>query len=129
MSGAVLWTEADAARNFVAGVQVGMESFAEISYRETTFGPSSGFVYFAAIGDPYITHVKIGFTSKDPEARLRNLQTGCPFRMRLIGYVFGNEGREADLHDVLSEHRCEGEWFTWSEYVERIVNDQLKAVY
>jgi hypothetical protein len=120
-----VWTSADCARNFLAGVQLGVESLANLESRETSFGPSTGFVYFAAIGDPYITHVKIGFTSKNPVARLRNLQTGCPFKMRLLGFVFGNEGREIDLHDVLENYRCEGEWFAWSEYVERIVRDQL----
>lgn len=123
------WTEADAAANFVSGVQVGTESFSGIGDRETAYGSSTGFVYFAAIGDPYITHVKIGFTSKNPRARVASLQTGCPFKLKLLGYVFGNEPREAELHDVLKDYRCEGEWFEWSEYVERIIYDQLTAVH
>lgn len=104
---------------------MGAENLADIGYRETVYGPSTGFIYFAAIGDPYITHVKIGFTTKFPEARVRNLQTGCSFKITLLGYVFGNQGGECDLHDVLKDDRCEGEWFSWSEYVERIVRDKL----
>lgn len=123
MSG--FWTRAAAAANYLAGVRVGAESLAEIRHRETVYGPSTGFIYFAAIGDPYITHVKVGFTAKFPEARVRNLQTGCPFKITLLGYVFGNQGGEIDLHDVLKDHRCGGEWFLWSEYVERIVRGQL----
>jgi hypothetical protein len=123
------WSEGKSAANFVAGVAVGAQSFSDLQYRETTYGPSTGFVYFAVIGDPYVTHVKVGFTSKDPALRIKCLQTGCPFKITLLGYVFGNEGRETELHDVLRNSRCEGEWFVWSEYVERIVIGELETVY
>lgn len=121
------WTDFDAALNFVAGVAVGAQEYSDVHYRETVYGPARGFVYFAVIGDPYITHVKIGFTSKGPGTRLKNLQTGCPFKITMLGFVFGCEGRERELHDVLMDYRCEGEWFRWTEYVEKIVRDQLDA--
>jgi hypothetical protein len=121
----VTWTNYEQAANFAAGVRIGTLRFDDLRERETVAGPSTGFVYFARIGDPYITHVKVGFTSKFPEARIQSLQTGCPYKISLLGYVYGNEGRETDIHDVLSNHRCGGEWFQWSEYVERIVRDLL----
>lgn len=122
----MMWSRSQVADNFVRGVQVGVQQYSDM-IAETVYGPATGFVYFVAIGDPYITHVKVGFTAKNPWARVRDLQTGCPFKMQLLGFVFGCRGMEAELHDVLGDDRCEGEWFAWSEYVERIVRDQLEA--
>jgi hypothetical protein len=120
----VIWTQSQAADNFVRGVQVGVERYGDIG-RDTVYGEATGFVYFVAIGEPYITHVKIGFTAKNPWARVSSLQTGCPFKMWLLGFVFGCRGMEAELHDVLFQERCEGEWFKWSDYVETIIRGQL----
>lgn len=121
------WTEYQAASNFVDGVLVGAQAYSDVRYYETTYGASEGFVYFVAIGDPYPTHVKIGFTRKNPQGRLRELQTGCPYKMRLLGFVFGTVGREQELHDVLRDDRAEGEWFVYSDYVSLIVKDQLST--
>jgi hypothetical protein len=120
------WTEHRFADNFVRGVQVGANSWADIKiYEAGVYGTATGFVYFVGIGDPYITHVKIGFTRKNPFARMASLQTGCPFKMKMLGYVFGNEAMEAELHDVASDFRAEGEWFEYSEYVSRLVDGAL----
>lgn len=57
--------------------------------------------------------IKIG-RSSDPEARLRNLQTGCPYEIRLILVVPNAGHREAKLHRYLRTYRTrahEGEWF------------------
>jgi hypothetical protein len=123
------WTAFMEAENFVRGVELGVERFGEFGCREAgiTGQTPTGFVYFIAIGDPYITHVKIGFTSKHPASRLKGLQTGCPFKMRLLGFIFGTEDMERELHDVLKIDRAEGEWFRFSEYAELIVLGELKA--
>jgi hypothetical protein len=122
------WTEERFADNFVRGVQLGVQAWEDVSiYEAGVYGTATGFVYVVGIGDPYLTHVKIGFTRKNPFARMASLQTGCPFKMRMIGYIFGNEAMEAELHDVLCNSRVEGEWFEYSDYVARIVEDQLKS--
>jgi hypothetical protein len=121
-----------AAENFVRGVGVGMEEFGEYELRSThcdSYGAVTGFVYFMAIGDPYITHVKVGFTRKNPYSRMRDLQTGCPFKIRMLGFVFGNLEFEAELHDVFREERAEGEWFAFGEYVEKNIRRILDADY
>lgn len=57
---------------------------------------------------------KVG-RSSDPERRLRELQTGSPYKLKLI-LVLRDEGhREKALHDRLSGYRSQGtyqgEWF------------------
>lgn len=118
-------TEFEAADNFLRGVQLGVERFGDIAHYETVAGPSDGFVYFIGIGDPYITHVKVGYTKSNPYARMASLQTGCPFKMTMIGFVFGILGREQDLHCVFEDYRGIGEWFEYSPWVANVINDQL----
>lgn len=50
-------------------------------------------VYFAAAGE----FVKIGW-SRDPVARLDDLQTGCPFPIRLAAMVPGGRRLEREYH-------------------------------
>lgn len=95
-------------------------------FGETQWGDVTGYVYFAGIGGPRFTHVKIGYTGSSPADRLRTLQTGCPFRITMIGVVLGCLVLEHELHDILSADRCEGEWFAMSDYVERVVADMME---
>lgn len=126
----VVWSHADLARNFVAGVAVGVEAFGDMSHYEMQWGGTpEGFIYFAAIGEPYITWAKIGFTKGDPNKRIAALQTGCPFKLKLLGYIFGNLPMEQEIHDVLKHERGIGEWFRYSEHTERVIADQLQAEY
>ncbi|MBB5709317.1 GIY-YIG nuclease family protein [Sphingomonas xinjiangensis] len=96
-------------------------------WTETPFGMAEGFVYFIGIGSPYVTHVKIGFTAGDPAARLASLQTGCPFKMEMLGFVFGTKSQEAELHHVFSDSRCMGEWFEFEPFVETNVRHILEG--
>lgn len=55
---------------------------------------------------------KIG-RSKHPRKRLKQLQTGSPFQLKLV-LVIENEGRqEKSLHKRFpkNEIKCKGEWF------------------
>jgi hypothetical protein len=62
--------------------------------------------------------VKIGYTSEaKPENRLRDLQTGCPFPLRVLAYCKGNHADEQILHRALADERATGEWFRWSDRV------------
>lgn len=54
--------------------------------------------------------VKIGF-STDPDKRLRELQTGSPFKLRLVKTYPGNRALERRLHGLFSDVRLHGEWF------------------
>jgi hypothetical protein len=64
--------------------------------------------------------VKVGITT-NLIARLRSMQTGCPFKLQLL-YAMPAENRDNALwherifHDVYAEHRLEGEWFNLAAY-------------
>jgi hypothetical protein len=57
-------------------------------------------------------HVKIGI-ARDVMKRLRGVQTGCPFKLRIVKQW--NTGRAAEVekaaHRILSNYRWTGEWF------------------
>lgn len=69
----------------------------------------TSYIYFLqAKGDGPI---KIGFTTDSPANRKRNLQTGCPWPIKLIGAIEGTESQEKQIHFLLSRWNTKGEWF------------------
>lgn len=68
----------------------------------------TGGVYF--IADKAGDTVKIGF-SRDPLARLSNLQVGNASRLELVGLIAGPEPLERQLHAWHREGHVNGEWF------------------
>lgn len=68
--------------------------------------PSEGFVYFIRAAGA----VKVGW-AKDPEQRLRELQTGNPDRMVLLRVIPAEKTLEGDLHQYYAPWRLNGEWF------------------
>lgn len=56
--------------------------------------------------------VKVGL-SKDVKVRLRKLQTGNPYELRLMGWIETGDHRslEYDLHKRYAGQRLHGEWF------------------
>lgn len=56
--------------------------------------------------------VKIGI-SKNIGNRLSNIQSGCPFKLRVhcTGKTYSAEKYESKLHDRLSKFKMNGEWF------------------
>ena len=67
-------------------------------------------VYFIRGGD----QIKIG-TSAKPEARLREMQTGNPMELVLLGTLVGGRSKEQALHSQFSHLRIRGEWFRVEE--------------
>lgn len=68
------------------------------------------FIYFIATED--YRQVKVG-VSKDPKKRLKDLQTGCPVKLVLVGEIFGGYSRERELHEIFLGTRtsANNEWF------------------
>lgn len=68
------------------------------------------------IGCPEMTPVKIGY-SFDPEMRMNQMQTGCPYTLRLYTALFGPEAdaaiTEREAHAELKRRGMHerGEWF------------------
>lgn len=56
--------------------------------------------------------IKIG-RSKNPEKRLKQLQTGNPNRLKLIATFKGEGWKEKLIHDDLKNWRKKGEWFSY----------------
>lgn len=68
-----------------------------------------GWIYLIACEQPL--SVKIGFTTKHPRARLKQLQTGNPNKLKLIGWFPGSLQAEREIHESMAEFRLQGEWF------------------
>jgi hypothetical protein len=68
-------------------------------------------IYFIKATWSSQTFYKIGFTSKNPENRLKQLQTSCPVKLELAKVFNGCRKDERRLHDYLDCARVEGEWF------------------
>jgi hypothetical protein len=59
--------------------------------------------------------VKIGI-ARDPGARLRELQTGNPQPLRLLGLIPGDGKLERRLHEHFATRCIAGEWFDFGEF-------------
>lgn len=71
--------------------------------------------------------IKVG-RSKDPHGRLKALQTGCPYRLRLILLAPGCGPQERHIHSLMQRHKIwssptVGEWFAYEALPE--LPDQL----
>lgn len=87
-----------------------------------------GWVYVVRTADA----VKIGFTSACPRKRVKDLQTGCPTPLCLIGLKWADKSEERELHQALAGYRIHGEWFDInglpvSVLVERLEADPISA--
>jgi hypothetical protein len=70
-----------------------------------------GCVYFIAETKGRPRRIKIGWTSRDPRARLSQLQVSHPDRLELLGCLPGPRQREAELHAQFASAAVGGEWF------------------
>src|SRR5690625_8023545 len=77
----------------------------------------TGFVYFMkAMDGNELSPVKIGVT-KDIEDRISGVQTGCPYKIKLIGFIETEDYKmtEKFLHGYYSVQRTNGEWFLFTK--------------
>jgi hypothetical protein len=65
-------------------------------------------IYFLACDDARL--VKIGY-AVNVDKRVKQLRTGNPFPMRLLGWLPGSRSDECLIHDALMQHRRRWEWF------------------
>jgi hypothetical protein len=74
--------------------------------------------------------IKIGKTKQDPNKRLRELQTGSPEELQIVGLYKGDI--EAELHSKFKDLRTHGEWFDNKpelvSYIESLPTDALNKV-
>jgi hypothetical protein len=65
-------------------------------------------------------YVKIGF-SDNPESRLKELQTGSPVKLKLLGTMPGCFQTESELHKIFSHKRTNGEWFRYDGFLKSCI--------
>lgn len=80
----------------------------------------------------YFSNVcKIGY-STNPVKRLNAIQTGCPFKLKMVVVVKGNRSVEKALHKKYKKYKTNGEWFSYKEElkeaVEKIKNSNKNLV-
>lgn len=73
--------------------------------------------------------IKIGYTASHAAKRMKQLQTGQPERLSLLGTIPGSLDDEGSLHEELRGYRVGGEWFRRcaeiDEVVQHLVSNQL----
>ncbi len=86
--------------------------------RETEELEDQTYIYFAeAVGQD---RIKIG-KADNPEDRLKQLQTGSPVELRLLGVIADKASRETDIHALFDQDRIQGEWFNASPDLRRYI--------
>lgn len=74
-----------------------------------------GTVYFAITSFGLDDYMKIGWTGGSPQRRLRELQTGCPWPIDLLGEMPGSTADERALHERFAHLCTMGEWFAFDD--------------
>lgn len=91
-------------------------------------GPERGNRFVYLIGSNWDEPLKIG-VSDDPYKRARQLSTGSPKALMVLGLFLGDEGVERVLHDALGPLRLNGEWFRNDGGIVRDVFDKAERVW
>jgi len=86
---------------------------------------ATGYVYF--IQGLCGGAIKIGF-SKNPEVRLKELQTGYPDTLTILLIIPGTEATERAIHRKFEASRLKGEWFRPDDYLIEEMK-KLKKMY
>ena len=67
--------------------------------------------------------IKIGYTNKDVKERMAQLQTACPYELKLLWITDGGPEEEQTLHHNLKHENIRGEWFRPGNDVLRSIDD------
>lgn len=80
-------------------------------------------VYFIRAGN----YIKIGYAD-DPRKRLKELQTGNPNKLELLGSIPGDVSREKEVHHIFSDFRVNGEWFELTTDILAYIHQHKEAL-
>ena len=72
-------------------------------------------IYFITQGSQFI---KVGHTKHDPKGALRRVQSGNPYRLKLIMVLVGDEATENLIHSEFLKDHVRGEWFFFTRSIE-----------
>jgi hypothetical protein len=83
------------------------------------------YIYFLHAGN----YIKIGY-SQDIHKRIKQLQTGSPFKLRLVLAIEGGVKLEKQLHKKFNKYRHQNEWFYYNldiaNFIESMKSKCLK---
>lgn len=68
--------------------------------------------------------VKIGH-SKNPIKRIKSIQTGCPFPLKIINIERGGLTEEREYHKKFAEYNTNGEWFKIRGELRKYLQDRF----
>lgn len=89
--------------------------------RLVEIGAETGLVY-AIQSVIHGSPVKVGYSNAaGMEGRVASLQTGNPYRLRVLATAGAYMSHEQRAHKVLAPDRLTGEWFGWSPRVAAFV--------
>lgn len=77
-------------------------------------------IYFISADET--NKIKIGF-SNDVKNRLKQLQTSCPFELKVLLLIEGDEAKEKELHIKFKKYRVNGEWFEHVEQLTKFIEE------
>lgn len=86
-----------------------------------------GYTYLITNGREY----KIGITTKTPQSRVVELQTGSPTKITISGYSYNSNAleMEIELHRMFASKRLEGEWFALNNDDVAIIHHYFETNY
>lgn len=67
--------------------------------------------------------VKIGFTHRSAETRIKAFATHTPFEIKLLATCPGTKCEEKTFHKMFSEKRVRGEWFLLDEDISEYIRE------
>lgn len=88
--------------------------------------PAMGYVYFVTADHPDFP-IKIGFTQRADATRSKDLQTGCPYPVKVLALFPGTYSDERKLHRQFADQRLQGEWFARSDELIALIDEKRKA--
>ena len=105
-------------------------SSVESAIKARNANKDDGFIY--TLTHPLWREIKIGYTF-NPPSRLSNFNTCCPHRLFSMPYIsvyLKNANlAEDEVHEILKEHRADGEWFDVSiEVATKTIEDYVESL-
>ncbi|RYG06811.1 MAG: hypothetical protein EON92_19505, partial [Burkholderiales bacterium] len=81
-------------------------------------GAADNYIYFVGTTTSYV--VKIGI-SRNPWARIKDMQTGAPGQLQLLATIKTSTRSEIELHKYFKATRQKGEWFDRSAALNSLI--------
>lgn len=80
-------------------------------------------IYFIQAGNN--GPIKIGQTDNNIEERIKQLQIGCPYELRLLWLHKSDHYKEQEIHKEFSSERIRGEWFHPSRKIFDFIDNEM----